>query len=109
MSHQGGQYRRGVAQLVEHVLFAPSIKIFSVYTTILVMGLSLIPVHAGWYSLLSTESNKVELRTKKPAELVTDAQNSAQTKSTVFTVFLVILFLAELGGLGYAVFRYEDY
>ena len=55
MSHQSGQYRRGVAQLVEHVLFAPSIKIFSVYTTILVMGLSLIPVHAGWYSLLSTE------------------------------------------------------
>ena len=53
--------------------------------------------------------NKVELRTKKPAELVTDAQNSAQTKSTVFTVFWVVLVLAELGGLGYAVFRYEDY
>ena len=53
--------------------------------------------------------NKVELRTKKPAELVTDAQNSVQTKSTVFTVFWVILVLAELGGLGYAVFRYEDY
>ena len=53
--------------------------------------------------------NKVELRTKKPAELVTDAHNSAQTKSTVFTVFWVVLVLAELGGLGYAVFRYEDY
>ena len=45
----------------------------------------------------------------KPAELVTDAQNSAQTKSTVFTVLWVILILAELGGLGYAVYRYEDY
>ena len=87
MSHQGGQYRRGVAQLVEHVLFAPSIEIFSVLTTILVMGLSLIPVQAGLYSLLITESNKVELRTKNPAELVTDAQNSVQTKNTVFTVF----------------------
>ena len=31
--------------------------------------------------------NRVELRTKKPAELVTDAQNSVQTKNTVFTVF----------------------
>ena len=31
--------------------------------------------------------NKVELRTKKPAKLVTDAQNSVQTKNTVFTVF----------------------
>ena len=226
MSHQGGQYRRGVAQLVEHVLFAPSIEIFSVLTTILVMGLSLIPVYAGWYSLLSTESNKGERMSKKsvekklkggffsfsqkvpsgitltseetkevielwkedveviktnteklssadtaiernltrlpeslsqvsnarndairyfkitkdpikrrewarrlivadnahksikasqdrmnvkPAELVTDAQNSVQTKSTVFTVFWVILVLAELDGLGYAVFRDEDF
>ena len=54
--------------MVEHVLFAPSIKIFSVYTTILVMGLSLIPVHAGWYSLLSTESNKGERMSKKSVE-----------------------------------------
>ena len=74
MSHQGGQYRRGVAQLVEHVLFAPSIEIFSVLTTILVIGLSLIPVHAGWYSLLSTEQLEAHVVNYKDEKLIAEAE-----------------------------------
>lgn len=53
--------------------------------------------------------NKVGLHSQKPDELVKGAQNSVQVKSTVFMVLWVVLVLAELGGLGYAVFRYEDY
>ena len=74
MSHQSGQYRRGVAQLVEHVLFAPSIEIFSVLTTILVMGLSLIPVHAGWYRLLSTEQLEAHVVNYKDEKLIAEAE-----------------------------------
>lgn len=53
--------------------------------------------------------DKVELYTKNSQELVRDAQNSAQTKSTIFTVFWTILVLLELGGLGYAVYQYQEY
>ena len=49
--------------------------------------------------------NKVGLHLQKPDELVTDAQNSVQVKSTVFTVLWVILILSELGFLGYAVYQ----
>lgn len=51
--------------------------------------------------------SKVELRTQKPAELVKQAQDGVQVKSTIFTVLWVILILSELGFLGYAVFQYD--
>lgn len=52
---------------------------------------------------------RIGLDSKKPAQLITDAQKSAQTQSTVFKVFWVILVLAELLGLGYWVWFREDY
>lgn len=53
--------------------------------------------------------NQVELYTKKPKELVTSAQKSAQTQATGFRVFWSTLVIAELGGFGYWVWLYEEY
>lgn len=52
---------------------------------------------------------RIGLDSKKPSELVKDAQNSAQTQSTVFKVFWGILILTELLGLGYVVWFHEQY
>lgn len=52
--------------------------------------------------------HKIGIYTQSAEELVKSAQNKAQTQSTVFTVFWVILIVAWLGGLGYAIWVYED-
>lgn len=53
--------------------------------------------------------SKIELHSEKPQELVKNAQNAAQTKSTIFTVFWTILVLAEIIGCGYLVWQYDQY
>jgi hypothetical protein len=53
--------------------------------------------------------DKVVLQSEKPEQLVRDAQNAAQTQSTVFKVFWGVLVLLELLGLGYVVWFHESY
>jgi hypothetical protein len=57
------------------------------------------PVHGSKISLSSTSAE----------QQVTDARNAANTQKTIFRVFWVFLVLAELFGLGYLVWIYEDY
>lgn len=51
--------------------------------------------------------NKIVLHGEKPQEMVEGAKKSAQTQSTIFTVFWTILVLGELIGLGYVVWTQE--
>lgn len=52
---------------------------------------------------------RIELDSRDAKTIVSEAQKSAHTQSTVFTVFWVILVLAEIGGLGYWIWLYEQY
>lgn len=53
--------------------------------------------------------SKIGLSSESPATQVKNAQNAAQTQMTIFRVFWGILILAELIGLGYAVWIQEYY
>lgn len=55
------------------------------------------------------EGSAIVLRSEKPEELVKNAQKSAQTQGTVFTVFWTILVIIELGVGVYFVWFYEEY
>lgn len=51
--------------------------------------------------------NKITLEGDSPANIIKNAQKSAQTESTIFNVFWGILVLGELIGGGYLVWFYE--
>lgn len=52
---------------------------------------------------------KIDLDTRDAKTIVSEARESAHIQSAVFTVFWTILVLAELIGLGYVVWFYEQY
>lgn len=52
---------------------------------------------------------RISLSSESPATQVTNAQKAADTQKTIFRVFWTILVLAELIGLGYAVWFYQEY
>jgi hypothetical protein len=51
--------------------------------------------------------NKINIDTRDAQTIVKEAHNSVKVQGTVFTVFWVILILAELIGFGYWVWIYE--
>lgn len=53
--------------------------------------------------------NKIGLSNESPKTQIENAQKSARTQGTVFTIFWVILVVSELFGLGYLVWIHEDY
>lgn len=60
-------------------------------------------------TLQPVSGSKVVLHGQKPDQMITDAQNAAETQKTIFRVFWALLVLAELLGLGYLVWFYQDY
>lgn len=57
----------------------------------------------------AVSGGRISLSSESPATQVKNAQKAAQTQSTIFWVFWWFLILAELIGLGYAVWVYEQY
>lgn len=58
-------------------------------------------------SVQAGSGGKINLDSRNAETIVKEAQNSARTQGTIFTVFWVILILVELGGLGYYVWFYD--
>lgn len=57
----------------------------------------------------AVSGGRISLSSQSPKEQVKNAQNAANTQKTIFRVFWTILILAELLGLGYAVWSYQEY
>lgn len=60
-------------------------------------------------ALRPVSGGRIALSSTSAAEQVKNAQNAAETQKIIFRVFWVFLVLAELFGLGYLVWIYEDY